>query len=75
MFEVKVNKHEAIMLTIFVSVCVALRFSFVDKDLLQHDLAAYLEPAENLLTHFEFLDQSGANGFFSPTLSSLNCNF
>lgn len=68
MFELKVNKHETIMLTIFVSVCVALRFSFVDKDLLQHDLPAYLEPAESLLTHFEFLNQSGQPMAFSAPL-------
>ncbi len=65
MFKVKVNKQEAIMLTIFVSVCVALRVSFLDKDLLQHDLATYLVPAESILTHFEFLNQSGSPMAFS----------
>ena len=68
MFKVKVNKQEAIMLTIFVSVCVALRVSFLDKGLLQHDLAAYLVPAESILSHFEFLNQSGQPMTFSAPL-------
>lgn len=68
MFQIKVNKPETTMLVIFVLVCAALRVSFVDKDLLQHDLAAYLVPAESLLKHFAFLDQSGQPMAFSAPL-------
>jgi hypothetical protein len=69
MFSVNIKRSDTIMLIIFISVCVALRISFVDKDLLQHDLAAYLVPANSLLTHFEFLDQSGQPMAFSAPLS------
>ena len=68
MFRVKVNKPDRVMLFFFTLVCVALRISFVEKDLLQHDLAAYLVPAESLLTHYEFLDQSGQKMAFSAPL-------
>ena len=68
MFSVNIKRSDTIMLIIFMSVCVALRISFVDKDLLQHDLAAYLVPANSLLTHFEFLDQSGQPMAFSAPL-------
>lgn len=70
MFKVKVDKHEAIMLTIFVLVCVTLGVSFSNKDLLQHDLGAYLAPAESILTHFEFLNQSGSPMAFSAPPST-----
>ena len=68
MFGVDVNKSDIRMLLTYILLCAALRVSFVNEELLQHDLAAYLVPAESLLTHFEFLNQSGQPMAFSASL-------
>lgn len=68
MFGVDVNKSDIRMLLTYILLSAALRVSFVNEELLQHDLAAYLVPAESLLTHFEFLNQSGQPMAFSASL-------